>query len=97
MKKYALIGKNLAHSQSRKIHALIGDYDYNHIQISESAELESLLADTDYSGFNVSSPFRFEIIKYLDELSPDAERIGAVNTVKRLPDGRLKGFNTDIE
>ena len=65
MKKYALIGKSLAHSQSRKIHALIGDYDYNHIQISDSAELESLLADTDYSGFNISSPFRFEIIKYL--------------------------------
>lgn len=97
MNKYALIGGSLGHSQLRMIHALIGDYDYNQIEITDGSELEKILADTSYDGFNIGSPYKIEVLKYLDELSPDAEKAGAVNTVKRLPDGRLKGFNTDID
>ena len=97
MKKYGLIGSNLDHSQWRMIHALIGDYDYNQIEVQDEAGLAAALADTSYDGFNITTPFRVSVLDYLDELSYDAERIGAVDMVKRLPDGRLKGYNTDIE
>lgn len=97
MKKYALIGRNLEIRQSRKIHTLIGNYDYNLIEIEEAAELEQYLKDEKYDGFNITDPYKTEALKYMDVLSPDAERIGAVNTVRRLPDGRLRGCNTDID
>ena len=48
------------------------------------------------SGFNVTIPYKEAILPYLDELDPAAKEIGAVNTVKVLPDGRLKGYNTDV-
>jgi shikimate dehydrogenase len=35
-------------------------------------------------------------MRYLDAISPEAERIGAVNCVRRMADGRLMGYNTDI-
>jgi len=48
------------------------------------------------SGLNVTIPFKKRIIPLLDELTPSAKAIGAVNTVKRTRNGYL-GFNTDIE
>ena len=48
------------------------------------------------SGFNVTIPYKEAILPYLNELDPAAKEIGAVNTVKVLPDGRLKGYNTDV-
>jgi shikimate dehydrogenase len=45
-------------------------------------------------GINVTMPHKETVISYLDELSDDSKRIGAVNTIKNL-DGKLKGFNTD--
>lgn len=48
------------------------------------------------SGFNVTIPYKEAFIPYLDELDSAAKEIGAVNTVKVFPDGRLKGYNTDV-
>ncbi|HWL13293.1 MAG TPA: shikimate dehydrogenase, partial [Ureibacillus sp.] len=47
------------------------------------------------SGWNVTIPHKQTIIPFLDELDPIAQKMGAVNTVVRLSDGRLKGYNTD--
>lgn len=46
------------------------------------------------TGFNVTIPHKSSIINLLDDLSPDAHSIGAVNTVKREGE-RLVGYNTD--
>jgi shikimate dehydrogenase len=45
-------------------------------------------------GCGVSMPFKQEILPLLDALDPQAERIGAVNTVVN-DDGHLTGYNTD--
>jgi shikimate dehydrogenase len=45
-------------------------------------------------GFNVTIPHKEAILPLLDEVDTNAQRIGAVNTVK-IVDGRLVGFNTD--
>jgi len=47
-------------------------------------------------GCSVSMPHKESVIKYLDELDNFAEKIGAVNTIKLLDDGTLKGYNTDF-
>lgn len=47
-----------------------------------------------FAGFNVTMPFKQEILEHLDELSPAARFIGAVNAVANR-DGKLFGDNTD--
>jgi shikimate dehydrogenase len=47
-----------------------------------------------FSGLNITHPCKQSVIPYLDELSPDAAALGAVNTVV-LKDGRRIGHNTD--
>src|SRR3954451_23625825 len=47
-----------------------------------------------YDGINVTHPCKQLVIPHLDELSPDAEALGAVNTVV-FRDGRAVGHNTD--
>jgi shikimate dehydrogenase len=45
-------------------------------------------------GINVTIPHKQAVMRWLDELSPEARLIGAVNTI-HLRDGRLYGYNTD--
>ncbi|GAE94081.1 shikimate 5-dehydrogenase I alpha [Gracilibacillus boraciitolerans JCM 21714] len=47
-------------------------------------------------GFNVTVPYKQVIVDYLDELDPDAEILGAVNTVVN-QNGKWKGYSTDGE
>lgn len=47
-------------------------------------------------GINVTIPFKQKILKYLDEIEPIAQKIGAVNTIKN-DEGYLIGKNTDAE
>ena len=96
MQKYALIGRDHGHSQFRRIHNEIADYEYDELDVQEEGSLEEILRDTRYSGFNISGPYKYEVLKYLDEISYDARRAGAADVVRRLPDGKLAGYNTDM-
>lgn len=61
------------------------------------AELRALLDGIrriGFAGVNVTFPYKEAVIPLLDELSPAAREIGAVNTVV-VRDGRLVGYNTD--
>jgi shikimate dehydrogenase len=48
-----------------------------------------------FTGLNITHPCKQAIIPLLDELSTDAQELGAVNTVVFEPDGRSVGHNTD--
>ena len=92
--KCALIGKPLGHSYSKEIHALIADYDYDLVELDES-EVASYLKKRDFDGINVTIPYKQTVMPYLDEISEEAKRIGAVNTIVNT-DGKLVGYNTDF-
>ncbi|MBF0182487.1 MAG: shikimate dehydrogenase [Magnetococcales bacterium] len=47
-------------------------------------------------GFNATIPHKEALVPMMDELDPVAAMIGAVNTVAIAPDGRLRGYNTDV-
>ncbi|MGW0903168.1 shikimate dehydrogenase [Streptomyces sp. NPDC002853] len=49
-----------------------------------------------FSGLNITHPYKQLVIPYLDQLSPAASRVGAVNTIVFAADGRAVGHNTDI-
>ncbi|MFN8523011.1 MAG: shikimate dehydrogenase [Chloroflexota bacterium] len=48
-----------------------------------------------FLGCNVTVPYKQLVIPLVDELDASAEQVGAVNTVRREPDGRLIGAITD--
>lgn len=98
-----LIGYPLSHSFSKGYFSqkfkkeLISGFFYESFPI-ESIELFPLLWERlpNLKGLNVTIPYKEQVLPFLEELDEAAEKIGAVNTIKRMPDGKLKGYNTDI-
>jgi shikimate dehydrogenase len=99
-----LIGYPLGHSLSPKIHAaalkscgLDGDYSLFPVSPDDLPGLQSLvsrLRSGELHGLNVTIPHKQNVIPYLDDLTPSARSIGAVNTIY-IKDGKLIGHNTD--
>ncbi len=89
-----LIGKPLGHSYSPQIHSHLGDYEYRLIELDED-DVGTFIKAGDYDALNVTIPYKKTVMRYLDVISPEALRIGSVNTVTHMRDGRLKGDNTD--
>lgn len=92
--KCGLLGRKLGHSYSPQIHALLGDYSYSLFE-KEPEALEGFLRNSDFTGINVTIPYKKDVIPFLDEISPIAQRLGSVNTIVRRADGSLYGHNTD--
>ena len=92
MKEY-LIGEKLSHSYSVPIHKAFGAENYSLKEIGKE-ELAAFFAKKDFGGLNVTIPYKREVFAFLDEVSPLAERIGAVNTVVNRG-GKLVAYNTD--
>lgn len=88
-----LLGRKLGHSYSPQIHSQLGSYDYRLFE-KEPEELEDFLKNGDFTGLNVTIPYKKDVIPFLDELSPRAKTLGAVNTIVRR-NGKLIGHNTD--
>jgi len=99
-KKLGLIGKNISYSFSKKFFEdkfqklMLKGYSYDIFDLSEINEVENLFSVPDLLGFNVTIPYKEKIIDYLDELSDEAEKIGAVNCVL-IQNGKKTGYNTD--
>ncbi|MBK7627575.1 MAG: shikimate dehydrogenase [Bacteroidales bacterium] len=106
MRKFGLIGYPLGHSFSRKYftdkfhNEHITDCLYENFPLTDISLIKELLMnEPDLAGFNVTIPYKTEIIKYLTNISPEANEIGAVNVVKISRSGEkteLSGFNSDI-
>ncbi|WP_138991026.1 shikimate dehydrogenase [Larkinella sp. C7] len=103
MRRYGLIGYPLTHSFSQKYFTEkfekegIPDSRYDLFELPDPTAFPNLIASIpDLVGLNVTIPHKQAILPFLDELDPaSAGRIGAVNTIRILPDGRKIGYNTD--
>ncbi|MDR1876788.1 MAG: shikimate dehydrogenase, partial [Flavobacteriaceae bacterium] len=97
---FGLLGRNISYSFSRnyftqKFKALgLTHCSYEVFDIPDKEKIPELFENPDLKGFNITIPYKQDIIEFLDELSPEAAKIGAVNTVKIFRRKR-KGFNTD--
>jgi shikimate dehydrogenase len=97
----AIIGDPVEHSLSPAMHnaafAALGlDFAYVALRVRPTAlrrAMEGVRA-LGFAGLNVTVPHKEAVLTLLDDLSPTARTIGAVNTVVRRGD-RLKGENTD--
>lgn len=98
-KIYAVAGNPVLHSASPEIfneafRAVSLDAVYTRIAASGAGEIMDIAGEAGICGLNITSPFKEEIVGYLDEVEEGARRIGAVNTVVR-ENGRFVGYNTD--
>ena len=93
-KVYGLLGEHLGHSYSPEIHAGLGEYEYRLFEM-EAGDVPAFLASDRFEAINVTIPYKKTVLPYLTEISPEAEKIGSVNTITRLPGGGLRGDNTD--
>lgn len=104
--KLGLIGTSLTHSFSKKYfeqkfeNLSLKNHSYELFELKDITELPNFLdTNKELRGFNVTFPFKENILPFLDKLDPEANQIGAVNTVsvswknnKRF----LTGHNTDV-
>ncbi len=105
MDKYGLIGYPLGHSFSisyfNEKFANEGiDAQYINFEIPSIEALPEVLASNpELKGLNVTIPYKEKVIPYLDNVSPEARAIGAVNVIRVTHKGNdveLKGFNSDV-
>lgn len=105
MKKLGLIGFPLGHSFSKKYYSEkfekenITNIDYDLYSMESIQEFDKIFNDPNFYGVNVTIPHKINVLPYLQELSPEAEAIQAVNCIqiKHTATGPfLKGFNTDV-
>ena len=104
MIRLGLIGYPLSHSLSPAIHTaalqacdIEGSYSLFSIQPEDKQSLKELLdrvRNGTITGLNVTIPHKQNVIEFLDELTPTAQAIGAVNTIY-LRENKLTGENTD--
>lgn len=94
MMEYGLLGRKIGYSFSPQIHKIIGGYDYSLFE-REPETLDAFFAEGGFKGINVTIPYKKAVIPYCTVLSKQAEEIGSVNTIRRLPDGGYFGDNTD--
>ncbi|MDO0822886.1 shikimate dehydrogenase [Desulfosporosinus nitroreducens] len=98
---YAVMGDPIQHSLSPWMHnagyealGLDAEYQRFRVEASHLAEAVKGLRALGFSGWNVTLPHKENIVSLLDTLTPQAQRAGAVNTVK-IHEGQLIGHNTD--
>ena len=102
-KQLGIIGYPVSHSFSPKMHNFISgltgnDYTYS-AWLVEPKNLEAAINGVramNISGINVTAPHKTEVMKYLDEVSEQAQLLGSVNTVVNRS-GVLTGYNTDAD
>jgi len=104
MIRLGLIGYPVSHSLSPKIQnaalkacGLDGDYSLFPIAPDDMQALKDLLArvrSSEITGLNVTIPHKQNVIPFMDELTPTAKAIGAINTIY-MRDEKLIGDNTD--
>lgn len=101
-----LVGSGIGPSLSPSLHEREADrlglrYLYRRLDLDELGlaarsvgEVVATARRAGYDGLNITHPCKQLVLDHLDELSPDAAALGAVNTVV-LADGRAVGHNTD--
>ena len=96
--KFALLGKTLGYSFSKKFFTehfakTAIEATYENIELADISDVKNILTHN-FNGFNVTIPYKESIIPFLDEISPEAKVIGAVNTIA-IRNGKSIGYNTD--
>lgn len=98
--KLGLIGRNISYSFSKKYFEqkfqklLLSHYSYEIFELENLDNISELMKTLNLKGLNVTIPYKEKVIPFIDELSEEAQDIGAINCIK-IENGKTKGYNTD--
>ncbi len=100
--RYAVFGNPIAHSKSPMIHAEFAkqtgesiSYERQLVEEGKFAEAAQEFFAAGGCGLNITVPFKLDAFAFADQLTERATLAGAVNTLKKLADGKMLGDNTD--
>lgn len=74
---------------------MLDNFSYDLFDIEEISKIEEIFRNKDLLGLNVTIPYKQKVQPYLDELSEEAEKTGAVNCILIKNDKKI-GYNTDV-
>jgi shikimate dehydrogenase len=101
-RRVALIGRPLRRRHSQVMHdaafaagGIDARYELRELEAGDLAAFVAEARGPEWLGFQITAPYKRDVMALLDAVEPEAEAIGAVNSVIRAPDGTLVGFNTD--
>lgn len=101
-RRVALIGKPLRRRHSVVMHnaafqaaGIDGRYELLELEPDAVDGVVAAARGPEFLGLGVTAPYKRVVASLVDEVDPEATRIGAVNNVTKTPDGRLVGFNSD--
>ena len=101
-RRVALLGKPLKRRHSVVMHnaafeaaGIDARYELLELEPEDVEAAVTAARGPEFLGLGVTAPYKKVVASLVDEVEPDAARIGAVNNVVRSEDGRLIGINTD--
>ena len=98
---FGLLGRNIEYSFSRayfneKFFSLgLSDYSYQNFDLQNLNNVSEIFNKKNIKGLNVTTPFKKEIMDYLDYVDKIALQVGAVNTIVFDKNRKTTGYNTD--
>jgi len=102
MRKFGLIGFPLGHSFSKKYFTEkfekegLSNCEFELFEIPSIVGLKKVISENPtVEGLCVTIPYKLEVMPFLDEISPSAKQIGAVNCIQ-FKENKLIGYNTDF-
>ena len=102
MKKYLVIGNPIDHSLSPRLHnkwfktsEIDGVYEKKKLEEKDLKQIINKVKNDTIDGINVTVPFKKSVIPFLDELTPEANKVQSVNTILK-KNNKVIGANTDI-
>ena len=102
MKKLLVVGNPIDHSKSPQLHNywlkknnINAHYDKQKVEIHDLSQIIVKMRNGELLGVNVTTPYKKEIIKFLDTLTSEAKKTESVNTIY-MKDDKIIGHNTDI-
>ena len=99
-KRFFIFGHPVMMSPSPDIHNVgfrLNGYAavYERFDTEDAGAVIAAIKRDDCGGGSVTIPHKETVLPFMDELTEAAQKIGAVNTITKLSDGRLRGDNTD--
>ena len=102
-KKFGIIGKPIAHSLSPLLHNywfkkynIRATYSLIETEENQIDKVISKIKKKELQGINVTTPYKQEVIPYLDLVINDAQQTSSVNTIYLSSDNKIVGENTDV-
>lgn len=102
IKLFGLLGKTLSHSFSKKYFSKkfqdlkLSTHQFELFEIENIDKFPKLISENpNLVGMNVTIPYKEQVMKYLNEFDDSAQKVGAINVIKFMPNNKLKGYNSD--